>query len=173
MQDFNMKKYLLKFISPSFVNMEIAHVYKKENIAVATDSYKLLKIKLDDYFENVLPDGYYTREEWKILSDEKKKDQWERIILTPRPELGAFPDYNQIMPKDTEVEAYKGKLGFNFLNLKDFLEARNESEKIAGRPYKKDLCFNPGELLESAKGILYHKNENSRILLMPINIDKR
>jgi len=70
-----MKKHLLKFISPSQINLEIAHVYKKENIAVATDSYKLLEIKLDDDFASLLPNGYYTRNEWKVLSYDKKQDQ--------------------------------------------------------------------------------------------------
>lgn len=164
-----MKKHLLKFISPSSIKLEIAHVYKKGNIAVATDSYKLLEIKLEDQFATLLPDGYYTKEEWKILANDKKKDLWERVVLTPRPTLGEYPDYSRVIPESMECEAYKGKLAFNFSNLKDFLDARNESERLAGRLYRKDLYFDPNQLLENSNKMLYHKNENATLLLMAIN----
>lgn len=164
-----MEKYLLKFISKNSIKPEITHVYKNCGKAVATDSFKLLEINLEESFSEIFPDGYYTKEEWKTMSDMKKKDQWEAIAKAPRPKLDAYPDYTKIIPKGTDLEAYKGKLAFNIKYLNDFLEARNESERLAGRTYQKELCFNPDVLLENKGIMLAHINENSTILLMGVN----
>lgn len=118
-------KQLLQYTSKSTIKPELAHIYvhkgevygsDDQNLyAVATDSFRLLEIKITDpYLLEYAPTGYYTQKEWQTLSTligKKKRDIQDIQTLLNNIKAHQdnykgynYPQYKQIIPTTDKLD---------------------------------------------------------------------
>jgi DNA polymerase III sliding clamp (beta) subunit (PCNA family) len=107
-----MKIYdITKFALQSSYKPELNAVYVKYTdtgiVYVTTDSFRLVEVRLDDEsIKELLREGFYTLEQWKLLSKatSKKEIEFSIINMIGKSEdllkESQYPDYTQILPEE-------------------------------------------------------------------------
>lgn len=164
-----MNKNLTNFINTKSVKEDINYikVLKRDNIlyAVATDSFRLLEVKITDKFllENLF-EGFYSVKEWLELCKNYnfKKINMPAFLLELKKVQAMqenrnfnYPAYEKIIPTKVEdITSLDFKLNYNY--LVDFLEVIKENETIEMNKIK----------ITQNKRMLYYKNNDIVVLLM-------
>lgn len=172
-------KNLLNHIAKNHIKPELNHIYIHKDAeaiyAVATDSFRLLEIKLNDtlLIDN-LADGYYTAKEWQALCSlvSKKKQDIQAItelctalkaIQPNRIANFTYPDYKQIIPKAENIQDITtlADLKINADYFIDFIQAipKDKFQSL----YLNDIK------LTSDKRMVVFINDNIKALLMLMN----
>lgn len=164
-------KHLPSYLSNSTIKPEIAHIYKKANKAIATDTYQLIEITLDDYLTAILADGYYSKSEWQALTKaynkiKKDTDTITRLAKTPRPDnIREFPDYQRIIPKAEDLVPFNGQYNYQVKLFKNIIDVLTDATV---QPKSKHPVIEWKHLKQNEKGMLYLKTEDVKALLMPV-----
>lgn len=139
-------------------------VYKKDNVAVATDSFKLIEIKLDDFCTEHIPNGYYEIDSWKKMCkayNAKKQDLKtfsETIIQN-----------NAIMSKwsDTEYPDYKRVIvgDFKEMDINSSFTKKHLIAFIEMLPELDRQTIKLSDLKDNGKMIKFENNDTLMILM--------
>jgi len=108
-----MKIYdITKIASQSEIKPEINTVFVKHTdkgiIYVATDSFRLVEIELEDEnIKSILPEGFYNLKQWALLAKEtQKKNPDANLMLNISPmqnkDSWHYPGYANIIPKEVD-----------------------------------------------------------------------
>jgi len=157
---------ITSFLSKSTIKSELAHVYVYDGYAVATDGYRLVEIKLNDYCTEHIKDGYYTKEKWVAMSKAYSKKKLNIIaFMTAIAENKVhedmrkdykYPDYKILMPKSEDLKPIDTSSKFETSYIVDFL-TMIDSITI-------DLS-----LIKDNGKFIYYENAGIKMLLMKRN----
>lgn len=165
---------ITKFTAKDKIKPELSMVYvhKKDGnkYAVATDAFRLVEIKLDDFLNEMIELGYYSVDNWKKMCksyNKKNRDlqTFSNLMKANNAIFGDkdwnYPEYSNIFPKEDELVIWKSVKTGNLFNKKYFIEfIEMIPEKSFGT-----LDFN-NILLKQEKEMLYYKSDNIKLLLM-------
>lgn len=165
-------KDITTFVSKTNFKPEIEMVYVKEKegskYAVATDTFKLIEIKLDEFCSEYIDCGWYSVSKWKGMCkayNAKKRDikTFESLIqenaLTKEQRKNwTFPSYENIFP--TEFKEFQANSEFTKEHLIEFIKILPNKDKFNYIDFSK--------IKDSGK-MIYFENENTKIMLMKCN----
>ena len=166
-----MNKNLTNFIDTKSVKEDINYikVLKRDNIlyAVATDSFRLLEVKITDEFllENLF-EGFYSVKEWLELCKNYnfKKINMPAFLLELKKVQAMqenrnfnYPAYEKVIPTKVEdITSLDFEVNFNY--LVDFLDTTKNRKNNA-------ILMNSLKISKDKK-MLYYKDDNIVALLM-------
>lgn len=163
-------KDITPFLSKSLIKRELAMVYvhRKDGntYAVATDAFRLVEIKLDEFLNSDnLPTGYYTASNWKIMTkayNAKKQDLQKFSDTIKANEVfykdmdNVYPDYEKIIPKPDELTPLQ------LIDVdRDYFVEFLQMIDVDG--FKR---LKLSEIKSGKNNIIYYKSDNMQILLM-------
>lgn len=159
---------ITNFLSKSMIKPELAHVYVQEGYAIATDSFRLIEIKLDDFCTENIASGYYSATKWKTMykAYTKKTKDIETFMRTIQENaLYAdthkdfnYPSYKNVIPTADKLKDFNHDVKFNLEYLVDFLEV------VAGASEVVDFAK-----IKTDGNMAYFENDTVKLLLMKIN----
>jgi hypothetical protein len=159
-------KDITPFLSPSQIKPELAHVYVHDGLATATDGYRLIEIKLDEFLLDKIPDGFYTAKNWKAMTkayNAKRQDLMAFDTIVKENNATAedrsswhYPDYAQLLPTPDKLHDIEPKTSLNRDYFIDFLKAI---------PADQFHIVDLSQIKDTGK-MLYYQNDNIKILLM-------
>jgi hypothetical protein len=168
---------ITKFASQSNYKPELNCVYVKHTEDkikyVATDTFRLVEISFDsdkeDPMRAVLKEGFYSLFVWRHLAKSKTlSDISERALPREDAQDWQYPDYEQIMPKET----IKENIDFTKYDINLLTDFVKMIEKFIGKKYM--LLVDTWSKKES-NDLLYFERWNEKgnsfikFLLMPLN----
>lgn len=175
-----MKIYdISKFAYYGEIKPELNSIYVKHTesglIYVATDSFRLIEIKLEsEDIKSIISEGFYSLKDWSILAKEtQKKTPEPELMLSIYPEESkkemTYPDYDKIIPTDDLVNYEIDLKLYDLRLLNDFVKL---SEKFINKGY----TYFSNEWKKSIKNeMLYFEIWNDRgdsfmrFMLMPVS----
>jgi len=160
------------FLSNSTIRPELCHVYVNKGYAVATDSFRLIEIKLDDFCTKKIKNGYYKPDKWqKMYKAYKKKDIdtfmqiiEENNIYKHLTKHFKYPDYKKIIPKEEDLSELYSTFSFNSDYLVDFIRFA-QTEKVT----RTDVSRIDLSKIKTDGKMIYFGNETTKLLLMKLN----
>ncbi len=139
-------------------------VYVNNAVAVATDSFKLIEIKLDDHCTENIPNGYYEISAWKKMCkayNAKKQDLktfMEEIVnnntTITKHKDEQYPDYEKILNGE-----------FNDLDLNSCFTKKHLITFIEILPEMTYQIVNLSDIKDNGKMIKF-ENDEMRVVLM-------
>lgn len=157
------------FLSDSTIKPELAHVYVHNGVAVATDSYRLVEIKLDELCISI-PNGYYEPKKWIAMCkayNKKNQDLYAFMVAVNENNIPTniekrkdynYPEYKAIIPQEKDLKPFAGDMKFTTSFLQDFIE-------IVSSP---NNSINFSNIQTDGK-MLYYKTDTMKVLLMKHN----
>lgn len=159
------------YISKSTIKPEIAHVYVYGGYAMATDSFRLIEIKLDEFCTDNTPNGFYTAEKWKKMCkayNKKEKDLYTYMVAVNENNLNAdarkgykFPDHKKVIPNVEDLRPIEENMSFNPKYLQEFIEF--------AQVYKDGVFYFDFSRVKTDGKMLYFEDANTKVLLMKLN----
>jgi hypothetical protein len=161
-------KDITPFLSTSNIKPELAHIYVHDGIAVATDSYRLAEIKLDDFCKENIPNGYYEKKKWQAMCkayNKKTKDITafmhaiieNNAVMQEKSKDYNYPDYKQIIPQENTLTPFTNDMKFNKVFLSDFME-------LMQHPLHVDFS-----LIKTNNKMIMYQDNTITLLLMKID----
>ena len=146
--------------------LSMVYVHKKDGntYAVATDTFRLIEIKLDEFLNGNIEDGYYSKENWKKMCKayNKKNQDLQKFSETMKANKAVYgekdwkyPDYKNIIPAETV--AFKPVK----VNREYFIDFISMITDNFGNVDLDDIK------MVSKNNMLYYVSEDIKLLLMP------
>jgi DNA polymerase III sliding clamp (beta) subunit (PCNA family) len=161
-------KDITPFLSNSTIKPELMHVYVNDGHAVATDSFRLIEIKLDDFCAENIPSGYYSATKWKTMCKAyAKRDKdietfmrtvQENAIYADTHKDFNYPSYKNVIPTADKLSDFNPDVKFNLDYFVDFLKV------VAGTTDVVDFAK-----IKTDGNMAYFENDTTKLLLMKIN----
>jgi len=156
------------FLSNSTIKPELMHVYVHDGHAVATDAFRLIEIKLDDFCAENIPSGYYNATKWKTMYKaytKKAKDietfmrtVQENAVYVDTHKGFNYPSYKNVIPTEDKLKPFHFDVKFNLDYFVDFIKV------VAGTSEVVDFAS-----IKTDGNMAYFENDTTKLLLMKIN----